>query len=116
MGEACKFRDGVEPPASRLADHNSEARNQLMVSLLTGVSLSGDATFKVTKKATVVNAKKQRLDLIAGGCFSLLNEDQKIIKWVSQARQALITQLISSFASDSCRISRTRRSRSYSWI
>ena len=49
---------------------------------LAGVSLSGDATFRVTKKATVVNAKKQRIEVLVGGCFTVLNEDTKIIKWV----------------------------------
>ena len=69
----------------------------LMVSRGAGVSLSGDATFKVTKKAAVVNAKKQHLDLIGGGCFTILNEDTKIIKWVRVTGSLTVTAASDQF-------------------
>ncbi|EJD40175.1 hypothetical protein AURDEDRAFT_170755 [Auricularia subglabra TFB-10046 SS5] len=49
---------------------------------LAGVSLSIDSTFKITNKATVVQAgSSQRERLLKGGLFSGINEKNEIVFW-----------------------------------
>ncbi|KAJ3474041.1 hypothetical protein NLI96_g12682 [Meripilus lineatus] len=48
---------------------------------LTGECLSMDATFKVSKKATVVDAQKKRIAIGKGGVLSVLNEDSEVVSW-----------------------------------
>lgn len=64
---------------------SSEFAWAILTSGMSGIVLSLDATFKVTKKAAVVTkVKKEKHDTpMKGGVTSIINEMSEIVAWVS---------------------------------
>ncbi|TFY75901.1 hypothetical protein EWM64_g8110 [Hericium alpestre] len=59
--------------------HQEESSEYLC--MLKAKSLSIDATFKVTQKATVVGTDRQRTNLHKGGLMSAMSETNECVKW-----------------------------------
>jgi hypothetical protein len=53
-----------------------------------GRCLSLDNTFKVAKKATVVDHQKARTQVMKGGILSVINEKNEILAWVCVTRES----------------------------
>ena len=49
---------------------------------ITGQCLSLDNTFRVAKKATVIDNQKARSQVMKGGILSVINENNEILSWV----------------------------------
>lgn len=47
-----------------------------------GKAIGTDATFKVAKKAAVVDSSKKHTTPIKGGCTTIINEDNEFLNWV----------------------------------
>lgn len=58
---------------------------------ISAISLGLDNTFKVMKKATVVEKDKTHTKIMKGGVLSVINERNEIIAWV----RTLMTSLLS---------------------
>ncbi|EJD33698.1 hypothetical protein AURDEDRAFT_177222 [Auricularia subglabra TFB-10046 SS5] len=90
--------------------------SEMYLKSLTGVSLSIDATFKITNKATVAQGNSSQRDrLLKGGLLSGINENNEIVFWTQsnkeieealggfeQRRKLLNAPPVEQCASDNC--------------
>ncbi|KAJ3534877.1 hypothetical protein NM688_g7062 [Phlebia brevispora] len=58
-----------------------QPESEMYLRTLSGVVVSMDATFKVAKKAAVVDKAKRHDDLMKGGILSMINESNEILAW-----------------------------------